>query len=222
MVRGTRLAWSATRARAHRASRHRLRLTLRPSLIHAPQDCINARRRRGERHGRRAGALARAAAPPRAFASSGTALHCSRPHGRRRQRFWFRRSARLRRCGGRGDLVGQDDDAAAGDACADAACADARLAMLPRPHLRLSRPKPWGPHRPTRSCEAPDARRALGGGCEGLPELSVCHGRACRAVLSGFDTLELLMVLVKKTLPSKINQKALRQGRCRWETLTPG
>ena len=23
--------------------------------------------------------------------------------------------------------------------------ADARLAMLPRPHLRLSRPKPWGP-----------------------------------------------------------------------------
>ena len=67
------------------------------------------------------------------------------PHGRRRQRFWFRRSARLRRCGGRGDLVGQDDDAAAGDACADAACADARLAMLPRPHLRLSRPKPWGP-----------------------------------------------------------------------------
>ena len=67
------------------------------------------------------------------------------PHGRRRQRFWFRRSARLRRCGGRGDLVGQDDDAATGDACADAACADARLAMLPRPHLRLSRPKPWGP-----------------------------------------------------------------------------
>ena len=33
----------------------------------------------------------------------------------------------------------------AGDACADAACADARLAMLPRPHLRLSRPKQWGP-----------------------------------------------------------------------------
>ena len=80
------------------------------------------------------GCARRAAAPPRAFASSGTALHCSRPHGRRRQRFWFRRSARLRRCGGRGDLVGQDDDAAAGDAGADAACADARLAMLPRPH----------------------------------------------------------------------------------------
>ena len=145
MVRGTRLARSATRARAHRASRHRLRLTLRPSLIHAPQDCINARRRRGERHGRRAGALARAAAPPRAFASSGTALHCSRPHGRRRQRFWFPPLCPPAQvCSGRGDLVGQDDDAAAGDACADAACADARLAMLPRPHLRLSRPKPWG------------------------------------------------------------------------------
>ena len=52
-----------------------------------------------------------------------------------------------------------------------------------------------GPHRPTRSCEAPDARRALGGGCEGLPELSECHGRACRAVLSGFDTLELRCVV---------------------------
>ena len=100
----------------------------------------------------------------------------------------FRRSARLRRCGGRGDLVGQDDDA-----CADAACADARLAMLPRPHPPTVASEAVGPHRPTRSCELPDARRALGGGCEGLPELSECHGRACRAVLSGFDTLELLL-----------------------------
>ena len=114
------------------------------------------------------------------------------PHGRHRQRLWFRRSGRLRRCGGRGDPVGQDDDAAAGDTCADAACADARLAMLSRPHLASAvASEAVGPHRPTRSCELPDARRALGGGCEGLPELSECHGRACRAVLSGFDTLEL-------------------------------
>ena len=75
----------------------------------------------------------------------------------------------------------------------------------PTPDSRCCRGRTWPPlsrpkssealrgarHRPTRSCELPDARRALGGGCEGLPELSECHGRACRAALSGFDTLEL-------------------------------
>ena len=190
MVRGTRLARSATRARDQSLSAPLEAHTT--AFAHSCSPGLHQRPTTTWRTARTtSGCARRAAAPPRAFASSGTALHCSMPHGRRRQRFWFRRSARLRRCGGRGDLVGQDDDAAAGDAGADAACADARLAMLPRPHLRLSRPKPWGPHRPTRSCEAPDARDALGGGCEGLPELSECHGRACRAVLSGFDTLEL-------------------------------
>ena len=195
MVRGTRLARSATRARAHRASRHRLRLTLRPSLIHAPQDCINARRRRGERHGRRAGALA--AQRHRLERSRRPAPPCTVP--------------------GRTAVAANDSGSAALPACAGVAAGaiwSARTMTPPPATPAPTRPAPTrpaptpdsrccrgrtsavaseavGPHRPTRSCEAPDARRALGGGCEGLPELSECHGRACRAVLSGFDTLEL-------------------------------
>ena len=140
MVRGTRLARSATRFRHRlRGSHYGLRSFMLPRTASKTDDDVAngtddervrspAQRHRLER--------SRRPAPP--CTVPGRTAVAANDSG-------FRRSARLRRCGGRGDLVGQDDDAAAGDAGADAACADARLAMLPRPHLRLSRPKPWGP-----------------------------------------------------------------------------
>ena len=141
MVRGTRLARSATRFRHRlRGSHYGLRSFMLPRTASKTDDDVAngtddervrspAQRHRLER--------SRRPAPP--CTVPGRTAVAANDSG-------FRRSARLRRCGGRGDLVGQDDDAAAGDACADAACADARLAMLPRPHPpTVASPKPWGP-----------------------------------------------------------------------------
>ena len=176
MVRGTRLARSATRARAHRASRHRSFML--PRTASTPDDDVangtDDERVRSPRSGtassvrvvRHRPALFQAARPsPPTILVSAALPACA---GVAAGAIWSART--------------MTPPPATPAPTRPAPTPDSRCCRGRT--LRLSRPKPWGPHRPTRSCEAPDARRALGGGCEGLPELSECHGRACRAVLT--------------------------------------
>ena len=178
-------------ARAHRASRHRLR---------------------GSHYGLRSFMLPRTASTPDDDVANGTDDERVRSPAQRHRLERSRRPAPPCTVPGRTAVAANDSGSAALPACAGVAAGaiwSARTMTPPPATPAPTRPAPTpdsrccrgrtsavaseavGPHRPTRSCEAPDARRALGGGCEGLPELSECHGRACRAVLSGFDTLEL-------------------------------
>ena len=164
MVRGTRLARSATRARAHRASRHRLRgshyglrsFMLPRTASKTDDDVANGtddERVRSPRSG--------TASSVRVVRHRPALFQAARPSPPTILVPPLCPPAQVWRPGRSGRP--QDDDAAAGDACADAACADAacadaRLAMLPRPHLASAvASEAVGPHRPTRSCELPDA-----------------------------------------------------------------
>ena len=114
-------------------------VTLRPSLIHAPQDCIKDRqpRRRGERHGRRAGALA--AQRHRLERSRRPAPPCTVP--------------------GRTAVAANDSGSAALPACAGVAAGaiwSART-MTPPP----ATPAPTRPA-PTRPAPTPDSRCCRG------------------------------------------------------------